>query len=95
MDLNARTPRDSTLPERSMLPEFDPSDAEYAQLISDLRISNDDHGDKSGPLDADDMEALVKHPRVHVALSIMRTGAVSLVEDNDDDPNHNYKSVVA
>lgn len=70
----------------TQLPDFDPSDEELARLLSDLRVYNDDHGDKSGALIGDDKVTLAKHPWVHVALAIMRTGAVPLEEDKDDDP---------
>jgi hypothetical protein len=72
--------------ELTRLPDFDPSDEELARLLSDLPVYNDDHGDKSGPLIGDDKATLAKHPHVHVALAIMRTGAVPLQEDKDDDP---------
>jgi hypothetical protein len=72
--------------ELTRLPDFDPSDEELARLLSDLRVYNDDHGDKSGPLIGGDKDALANHPHVHVALAIMRTGAVPLQEDKDDDP---------
>jgi hypothetical protein len=69
------------------VPNFDPNEEEVAKLLADIRMLNDDGADESGPLSSNDTSGeLAKHPRVHVALAIMRTGAVSLSEDIHDDP---------
>jgi hypothetical protein len=68
-------------------PSFDPSEEEAQNLLADIRLLNDDSADNSGVISQNtSTELLAKHPRIHVALAINRTGAVSLSEDTHDDP---------
>jgi hypothetical protein len=71
------------------LPGFKPTSDELALLTSDNRLLNDDHADNSGRINADALDPIAefsKHPRAHVALAIIRSGAESLKDDADDDP---------
>jgi hypothetical protein len=68
-------------------PNFDPSEEEVQKLLADICLLNDDSADDSGiiPLNST-TESLAKHPRIHVALAILRNGAAPLSEDTHDDP---------
>jgi hypothetical protein len=67
------------------VPEFNPNDEELAQLLTDARIRNDDRADNSGVVQSGaGRDELSNHPRVHIALQIMRTVATSLSQDTDD-----------
>jgi hypothetical protein len=73
------------------LPVFDPSEEELSQILADVSSLNDDYADNSGtihiPDGADVKEILARHPRCHVMLAIMRTEAIPLTQDTDNNPN--------
>jgi len=60
------------------------------QLLDNIRVFNDDLADNPGAVHLEAGEdkrvILARHPRLHVALAIMSTGAISLMEDIDNDP---------